>query len=225
MKRLTHACFFLLLISQVVFAQTKEKDFANFDRYAQENDSLIQNHIQPQTVFMGNSITELWNDLDPYFFKQNNFLSRGISGQVSSQMLLRFREDVIKLHPQRVVILAGTNDIAQNQGPISLDKILGNIVSMTELANNNNIHVVLSSVLPAQQFPWRKKISSPADKIIKLNKMIIEYAKKNHIPYINYWTTLKNAQNGLRKELTKDGVHPNKKGYSLMEKIAMKTLQ
>ncbi len=212
--------FALILLPFVSLSQEKkaDEDFANQAKYEHENQIIQETKNYPHTVFMGNSITELWNDLDPDFFKENNFLSRGISGQVSSQMLLRFREDVIDLHPKRVVILAGTNDIAQNQGYISLDRILGNIKSMTELAEAHGIEVMLCSVLPANQFPWRKKLT-PADEIIKLNHAIREYAQKTNHRYIDYYSVLKNSAKGMKSEYSKDGVHPNTSGYAVMEKI------
>jgi hypothetical protein len=200
------------------------QDFANFGRYQKQNQEVLSKNIIPNSVLMGDSITEGWFATDPEFFTKNNFVGRGISGQVTSQMLLRFREDVIKLKPKRVIILAGTNDIAENQGPISLDKVFGNIVSMAELAKANNIKVVLCSALPAYDFPWRKDMQ-PADKVIALNKMIRDYAQKNHIIYVDYHSVLKDEKNGLPKEIAEDGIHPNKLGYEKMEAILMKTLK
>lgn len=212
--------FALISLSAMLSAQ----DFANFGRYTQQNQDLISQNVVPNSVFMGDSITEGWFSTDPEFFTKNNFVGRGIGGQVTSQMLLRFREDVIKLKPKRVIILAGTNDIAENQGPISLDKVFGNIVSMAELAKANHIKVVLCSVLPAYDFPWRKDMK-PADKVIALNKMIKDYAQKNNITYVDYHNALKNEKNGLPKEIAEDGMHPNKSGYEKMEAILMKTLK
>ncbi|HAP95796.1 SGNH/GDSL hydrolase family protein [Epilithonimonas hominis] len=212
--------FALLLFSTMSYAQ----DFANFGRYQKQNQEVLSQNIAPNSVLMGDSITEGWFATDPGFFTKNNFVGRGISGQVTSQMLLRFREDVIKLKPKRVIILAGTNDIAENQGPISLDKVFGNIVSMAELAKANNIKVILCSVLPAYDFPWRKDMQ-PADKVIALNKMIKDYAQKNHITYVDYHSVLKDEKNGLPKEIAEDGIHPNKLGYEKMEAILMKNLK
>lgn len=212
--------FALLLLSTMSYAQ----DFANFGRYQKQNQEVISQNVAPNSVLMGDSITEGWFSTDTEFFTKNNFVGRGISGQVTSQMLLRFREDVIKLKPKRVIILAGTNDIAENQGPISLDKVFGNIISMAELAKANNIHVVLCSVLPAYDFPWRKDMQ-PADKVIALNKMIKDYAQKNNITYVDYHSALKDEKNGLPKEIAEDGIHPNKSGYEKMEAILMKNLK
>ena len=217
MKILT---FIIILFSTM----SKAQDFANFGRYQKQNQEVLSLNIAPNSVLMGDSITEGWFATDPGFFTKNNFVGRGIGGQVTSQMLLRFREDVIKLKPKRVIILAGTNDIAENQGPISLDKVFGNIVSMAELAKANNIKVVLCSVLPAYDFPWRNG-KEPAEKVIALNKMIKDYALKNNIIYVDYHSVLKDEKNGLPKEIAEDGIHPNKSGYEKMEAILMKTLK
>lgn len=215
---------FLTFASIILSTMLSAQDFANFGKYQKQNQEVKSKNTTPNSVLMGDSITEGWFATDPDFFTKNNFVGRGIGGQVTSQMLLRFREDVIKLKPKRVIILAGTNDIAENQGPISLDKVFGNIVSMAELAKANNIKVVLCSVLPAYDFPWRKDMK-PADKVIALNKMIKDYAQKNNITYVDYHNALKNEKNGLPKEIAEDGIHPNKSGYEKMEAILMKTLK
>lgn len=215
---------FLTFASIILSTMLSAQDFANYGRYEKQNQEVLSKNIAPNSVFMGDSITEGWFSTDPGFFTENNFVGRGISGQVTSQMLLRLREDVIKLKPKRVIILAGTNDIAENQGPISLDKVFGNIVSMADLAKANNIKVILCSVLPAYDFPWRKDLQ-PADKVIALNKMIKDYAVKNKITYVDYHSALKDDKNGLPKEIAEDGIHPNKLGYEKMEAILMKSLK
>lgn len=216
----------VLLILGLIFMSTmmNAQDFANFARYEKDNVAVKNSQNQPLAVFMGDSITQGWFEQDSGFFTKNNFVGRGISGQTSSQMLLRFREDVINLKPKKVVILAGTNDIAENTGPISLDKVFGNIVSMAELAKANKIKVVLCSLLPAYDFPWRKNMF-PANKVMELNKMIKNYAVKSKIPYVDYHSVMKDAQNGLPKIYSEDGIHPNKKGYEVMESILMKVLK
>ncbi len=211
-----------LSIAAILFsAAVSGQDFANYAKYEKQNQEVIAGKIAPNSIFMGDSITEGWVSKDPDFFKKNNFVGRGISGQVTSQMLLRFREDVIRLKPERVIILGGTNDIAENQGPISLDKVFGNIVSMAELAKANGIKVILCSVLPAYDFGWRKDMH-PADKVIALNKMIEAYAKKHNIPYVDYHSQMKDSRNGLDKIYTEDEIHPTEKGYEKMEGILMK---
>lgn len=150
------------------------------------------------------------------YFQNNRYIGRGIGGQTTAQMLVRFRADVINLQPKAVVILAGTNDIAQNNGYISPENILGNIISMAELAKANNIDVVLCSILPAYEYSWRKGLE-PAGKIIALNKMIKEYADKNNLTYVDYHSAMKDERNGLPEKYSKDGVHPTMDGYVIME--------
>jgi len=215
---------FLTFTAIVFSALFSAQDFANYAKYEKQNQEIISKNITPNSVLMGDSITEGWFSTDPDFFKKNNFVGRGIGGQVTSQMLLRFREDVIKLKPKRVIILAGTNDIAENQGPISLDKVFGNIVSMAELAKANHIKVVLCSVLPAYNFGWRKDMH-PAEKVITLNAMIKSYAGKNEIPYVDYHSQMKDSRNGLDKMYTEDEIHPTAKGYEKMEAILMQKIK
>lgn len=210
----------LLLISTLIFAQ----DFANFAKYEKDNIQVKLQNTQPNAVFMGDSITEGWVSTDPKFFTENNFVGRGISGQVTSQMLLRFREDVINLRPKKVIILAGINDIAENQGKISHEKILGNIISMVELAKANKIKVILCSVLPAYDFWWHQDLQ-PAEKVVELNKLLKNYALKNKITYVDYHSTMKDEKNGLPKLYADDEVHPNPTGYKKMEEILMTALK
>lgn len=214
---------FLIIAAMMFSAILSGQDFANYAKYEKQNQEILAKKIVPNSVLMGDSITEGWFSADPAFFKKNNFVGRGIGGQVTSQMLLRFREDVINLRPKRVIILAGTNDIAENQGPISLDKVFGNIVSMVELAKANNIKVVLCSVLPAYDFGWKKEMY-PAQKVISLNKMIEGYAKKHNIPYVDYHSEMKDSRNGLDEMYTEDEIHPTAKGYEKMETILMRKL-
>ena len=213
---LSVSAIFLALIS---FAQNQKHDWANFGKYEEANKATQKGAV----VFMGNSITQGWAEKRPEFFKDNNYIGRGISGQTSSHMLVRFRRDVIDLKPTAVVILAGTNDIALNNGQISLNNVLGNIISMAELAKANNIDVVLCSVLPASGFSWRKEVS-PANDIIQLNQMIKYYADQNKIPYVDYHSALKDENNGLPKKFAGDGVHPNVDAYKIMEQLVQKAL-
>ena len=188
-------------------------DWANFNRYREDNLKIGLPSIEERRIlFMGDSITEQWAEIVPEFFSKNKYIGRGIGGQTTSQMLLRFRDDVIKLKPIIVHILAGTNDIAGNSGTVTLDMILDNIISMAELAKVNNIKVVLASVLPAFNYPWIEEIK-PAEKIIELNNMIKDYADKNNLLYIDYHTPMANKQNGMKKEYTTDGVHVSELGY------------
>lgn len=200
-------------------------DWANLKYYQADNKKVnTAQRIAKRVVFMGNSITELWGEIHPEFFnKHKNFINRGISGQTTPQMLIRFRQDVIDLKPGVIVILGGTNDIAGNTGPATLNEIFGNLKSMIQLANANGIKVVISSILPVYEYPWNKG-KTPADKILNLNRRLKKYAVNHHLAYIDYHTVMKDNRNGLKQELTKDGVHPNKKGYLLMEPLLEKAL-
>ena len=173
---------------------------------------------------MGNSITEGWSRLRPDFFSNKPYINRGIGGQTTPQMLLRFRQDVIGLTPSVVVILAGINDIAENTGPSTIEMIVNNIVSMTELAKANKIKVILCSVLPAYDFPWRQGLE-PAKKVLELNKQLKAYADDNKLVYIDYFTPMVNESNGLKKELGTDGIHPNVTGYLVMEPLIEQAIE
>lgn len=168
---------------------------------------------------MGNSITEIWYRNDSAFFNRNHYAGRGISGQVTAQMLARFRSDVINLKPQVVSILAGTNDIAQNCMYMPVEKIAENIFSMAELAQANGIKVIICSVLPVYRYPWRPAIKDPAEQIIKLNKLLKAYAQGHDISYVDFHSVMKDERNGLPLKYSKDGVHPVKEGFALMEPI------
>ncbi len=220
MKRLVLTC--LLCIA---FTQLNAQDWGNLNRYREANDSLMKhNKTKDKVVFMGNSITQGWYDMMPEFFHENNFVGRGIGGQTTPQMLVRFRPDVIDLKPKAVVILAGTNDIAGNTGPMTLEETFGYIVSMAELADQNNIKVVISSVLPAYDYPWKPGLT-PAPKIVKLNNMLKDYCKKQGFAYLDYFSAMVDDRDGLKDELTYDGVHPNKAGYEVMAPLALATIK
>ena len=208
---ISYLCLIVILFQYSSYGQSNT-DWANLKRYAEDDENIA--HLVPEksrVVFMGNSITEFWAKIDSSFFIKNGFIDRGISGQTSSQMLLRFRQDVIDLKPAVVVILAGTNDIAENTGPISLKDILGNIISMAQLAEANNIKVIISSVLPVYDFFWHKGLQ-PAEKIVKLNSMIKSYCEENNISYVDYYSKMVDERKGLDKKYSNDGVHPTYKG-------------
>ncbi len=218
---------FLLLISTQVMSQNDQQknEWANLKKYAAENKELKpaakgENRI----VLMGNSITEFWKYIDSDFFIKNKYINRGISGQTTSQMIVRFQQDVISLKPSVVVILAGINDIAENTGPITLENIFKNIISMATAAKQNKIKVVLSSVLPAYDFPWRPGLQ-PANKIIRLNAMIEAYCKANKIVYIDYYSSMVDERKGLDKKYSADGVHPTIAGYKIMEPLIEKAIK
>lgn len=233
MRRLFALCLaaaFAFFACECAYAQSKkdptERDWAKFNRYEKLNAELLASGKRPDVVFMGNSITQGWAKFHPDFFTNNNFVGRGIGGQTSSHMLVRFRRDVIELNPRAVVIMAGINDIARNNGFITHENILNNIKSMCELAKLHKIKVILCSVTPAVSFRWRPNVKfSPADEIIRLNAMIKEYADDNKIPYVDYHSALVDERKGLKRKYTKDEVHPFPICYAeVMEPMILKVI-
>ena len=212
-------CLFAAGASRVQnYSDMLYRDWAGLRAFAQVNRNLT---VEPEVVFMGNSITEGWFNYHPDFFKKNNFACRGIGGQTSSEMLVRFRQDVIELHPRVVAILAGTNDIAMNNGYIALENTFQNIVSMCELAKFNGIKVLLCSVTPAAYFNWRPQVE-PAKIIPKLNKMLREYAEATEgVEWVDYFTPMVGEDKAMRAEYSPEGSHPNGEGYKVMERIVV----
>lgn len=199
-------------------------DFANLKRFQTENKKAgLPKANENRVVFMGNSITEGWGNVDKSFWEGKPYINRGISGQTTPQMVLRFQQDVVDLKPRVVVILAGTNDIAGNTGPMTLEQSRDNIIAMAQLARANSIQVVISSVIPAYDYPWKPGLE-PAEKIVALNKMLKEYAAKNKIVYLDYFSAMADERNGLRKGLGDDGVHPNLEGYKIMAPLAERAI-
>jgi lysophospholipase L1-like esterase len=216
------SAFTLLLISFTAVSQNL--DWANMKRFQAENNKLTAPKAdENRAVFMGNSITEGWGNIAPDFFAGKPYINRGISGQTTPQMLVRFRQDVIDLKPKVVVILAGTNDIAGNTGPMTLQQTVDNIISMAQLAKANNIKVVISSILPAFDYPWKPGLE-PAEKIFTINTMLKDFANKNKCVYLDYFTSMADDRKGLKKELGDDGVHPNLAGYKIMAPLAEKAI-
>ncbi len=205
-------------------AAERARDWAKFGRYAQKNDSLRAAGIRPSVVFMGNSITDAWARIHPDFFTAHNFAGRGISGQTSSQMLVRFQADVINIRPKAVVILAGINDIAQNNGTISVENIFGNIKSMCQLAKANGITPLVASVLPGDRVSWNNSIRA-SESIQKLNAMLREYARKEKLGYIDYYSALDNGNGLMDAAISADGVHPTAAGYDIMQEVVMESLK
>jgi len=198
-------------------APTPVAEWAGLDRYREENAKLPA--AEPdRVVFMGNSITQAWAPLFPTLFPGRPYVGRGISGQTTAQMLVRFRQDVIALHPAVVVILAGTNDIAGNTGPATLEEIQGNLASMTELAQANGIRVVLCSVLPVFDYPWRPGLE-PAPKIVALNAWLRRYAAERNAVYVDLHAAVRDERDGMRTELAYDGVHPTEAGFRVMSPL------
>lgn len=195
------------------------QDWPNLEHFSEDNKKAgMPTPNENRVVFMGNSITIGWLNKRPEFFEGKPYINRGISGQTTPQMLLRFRQDVIDLNPKVVVILAGTNDIAGNTGPSTPKMILDNIKSMAELARANGIKVIISSVLPAFDYPWKPGLN-PNKKIPALNKLLKEYTEANGHIYLDYYTAMADDRNGLPKKYADDEVHPTAAGYAVMEPL------
>lgn len=210
---------------QKTTAQDIGKDWSQLNKYKKANKTLeAAKPNENRIVFMGNSITEGWSNHHPEFFEGKPYVNRGISGQTTPQMLIRFKQDVVHLSPKAVVICAGTNDIAENTGYASDQMIMDNITSMIEIAQNNGIKVILASVHPAFDYPWRKGLK-PNERIPSLNAKIKTYAIAKNIPYVDYFDAMNDGNNGLKKELTYDGVHPNKNGYLIMGPLVEKAIK
>lgn len=215
---------FFLFANTFVKAQSAV-DFANLAKYKDENTSILSSKKKVDVVFMGNSITEGWVKSHPEFFSENNYTGRGISGQTTSQMLLRFQSDVVALKPKLVIINAGTNDIAQNTGIYDPDFTFNNIKAMAEIAQNNGIKVIIASLLPAAAFPWRKEITDVPQKVDALNNRLKQYASNNKLIFADYNTAMRDAKGGMREGLSKDGIHPVPAGYAIMEPIIKNAIQ
>jgi lysophospholipase L1-like esterase len=213
----------LNLLACVMFASMNAQDWANVARFKAENELVIENKAPVKLVFMGNSITEGWKLFDPNFFNSTDYVNRGIGGQTTPQMLIRFKQDVLDLKPKGVVILAGTNDIAGNTGPMSIQEIYNQIESMAGLAALNKIEVFLCSVLPVYDYPWKPGLK-PAPKIVALNEMLKTLAGEKNYLYIDYFSEMSDDKNGLKASLGADGVHPNEKGYEIMKRVLLNTI-
>jgi lysophospholipase L1-like esterase len=208
---------------QVERMQARLQDWAQLDRYRTANAEL-----QPpapgvnRVVFYGDSITDFWNRRVD-FFPGKPYIDRGISGQTTPQMLVRFQQDVVHLHPAVVVILAGTNDIAGNTGPSTPEMIEDNFKSMTAIAKQNGIKVVISSITPAFAYPW-KPGAKPADEIRALNEWLKDFCQRDGDVYLDYYDSMADAEGGMKPGLSSDGVHPTAKGYSIMGPLADKAI-
>jgi lysophospholipase L1-like esterase len=205
--------------------KTMESTLHDWPNLARYRDDDVRNGRpakgEGRVVFLGDSITEFWQLSES--FPGKPYINRGISGQTTPQILLRFRQDVIALEPKVVVILAGTNDIAENTGPITLAAIEDNLASMVDLAKRNGIRVVISSLVPAAKYPWRPELA-PAEKIRALNRWSKDFAAKEDLVFLNYYSAMANEKSGLKAELSEDGVHPNKTGYAVMTPLVEKAI-
>ena len=205
--------------------ENKNLDWPNLSRYQDENRSVgIPEKGKQRVVFMGDSITEEWSNLYADYFDTEGYINRGIGGQTTPQMLIRFKPDVIDLEPDIVVILAGTNDIAGNTGPSNVKMITDNIFSMAELARAHQIKVVLSSILPVFEYEWAKEIKDVPATIDSVNNELKKYANDHGLVYLNYFSLMVDQRRGLNKDYTYDGVHPNQDGYILMSSLAQEVL-
>jgi len=205
--------------------QQLRADWANLAKYREANSTLAPPaNNENRVVFMGNSITEGWHQYFATMFAGKPYINRGIGGQTTPQMLVRFRPDVVALKPKVVVILAGTNDIAGNTGPSTLEMIEDNLASMAEIASSNGIKVVLSSVLPVFDYPWKPGLE-PAPKIIALNKWMKDYAATHGAIYLDYHSAMSDERGGMRTGLASDGVHPNEAGYRVMAPLAEQAIE
>ena len=213
-----------LVTGSALYAQNQPIDYMHYDwaqmgRYVDANKAVEGKDID--VVFYGNSITENWARMRPEFFEKNGFVGRGISGQTTFRLLGRFRQDVIDLNPRRVVILAGINDLAFNDGIIPMENTLDNIQSMCELAQLHGIKVYLCSVLPCNRFFWRPEAGDRSADVVVLNRMLRDYANAAGIVYVNYFPAMSNGNNVMKDGYSMDGCHPTVEGYEVMEKIIL----
>ena len=212
-------------MDQELMEENKSLDWPNLSRYQDENRSVgLPEKGKQRVVFMGDSITEEWSNLYPDYFDTKGYINRGIGGQTTPQMLIRFKPDVIDLEPDIVVILAGTNDIAGNTGPSNVKMITDNIFSMAELARAHQIKVVLSSILPVFEYEWAKEIKDVPATIDSVNDELKKYVNDHGLVYLDYFSSMVDERKGLNKDYTYDGVHPNQDGYILMSSLAEKVL-
>ena len=206
---------------RIVTTQAENSDWANLGYYEERNRELgLPEENEKRIVFMGDSITEEWGNLYPEFFSGKNYINRGIGGQTTPQMLIRFKPDAIDLKPYAIIILAGTNDIAGNTGPSTVRMITDNIFSMAELAIAYDIIVVLASILPVYQYPWVDDVLDPLSVIDSINSKIKDYVENKGLVFLDYYSSMVDDRKGLKSDYTSDGVHPNEAGYKVMSAIA-----
>ena len=225
MRGLRVSLAFLFVCAVAAGAQDTNRlrtDWPWLARYRAENLALPA-PTSDRVVFMGNSITEGWAKLFPTLFPGKDYVGRGISGQTTPQMLVRFRQDVVALKPKVVVILGGTNDIAGNTGPSTVEMIEDNLASMAEIAKANGIRVVLASILPVDDYPWRRGLD-PAPKIMAVNAWMKQYAEDHGHVYLDFHSVMQNEKHGMKAELAYDGVHPTEAGYRVMASLTEKAI-
>lgn len=207
----------ILFFFMSVFISNAQSDWASFGRYQSENSSIT---VPPVAVLIGDSITDVWASYDPAFFKENNFIGRGISGQTSSHILVRFRADALALKPKVVLILAGTNDVALNGGCIPPEHVFDNIVNMVQLATANGVVPIVCSITPSDRFRWRPEVK-PVSTINEINARLKKYTSENGILYLDYYSALATETGAFNPSFTNDGTHPTLDGYKVMESLMM----
>lgn len=218
-----HILFSIAVIFAALPLSAQNADWARFGTYAEANSSVT---VKPKAVLLGDSITEGWARQDPDFFTKNNFLGRGISGQTTSQILVRMRPDVVNLHPKYVVILCGINDIALNDGhAVNVEAAVGSIKSMCDIARANKIKPILCSLLPSYKFHWRPSVTDCYEKVLQFNELLKSYAKEQHLKYVDYFTLLSGEDGKIRPEYSKDTVHPTLEGFKAMEGYLLEFLK
>lgn len=200
-------------------------DWADLAKYKDANEKLkISSKAKDRIVLIGDSITEGWTEFNQAFFQINNIINRGISGQTTPQMLIRFKQDAVHLDPKMIVINGGTNDIAGNTGPSTPEMIIDNISSMAEIAVKNHIEVALSTILPVYQYPWREHIIDPPKTISFVNAALMKYCEQNSLVFIDYYSSMVDGKKGLKSAYGTDGVHPTKEGYDVMKNVISETI-
>lgn len=218
-----HILFSIAVIFAALPLSAQNADWARFGTYAEANSSVT---VKPKAVLLGDSITEGWARQDPDFFTKNNFLGRGISGQTTSQILVRMRPDVVNLHPKYVVILCGINDIALNDGhAVDVEAAVGSIKSMCDIARANKIKPILCFLLPSYKFHWRPSVTDCYEKVLQFNELLKSYAKEQHLKYVDYFTLLSGEDGKIRPEYSKDTVHPTLEGFKAMEGYLLEFLK
>lgn len=200
-------------------------DWPNLAKYREANENLKNSSSGgDRIVLVGDSITEGWTEFNPEFFQENNMINRGISGQTTPQMLIRFKQDAVHLNPKIIIINGGTNDIWGNTGPSTPEMIIDNLCSMAEIAAKNDINVALSTILPVYKYPERDDIIDPPKTISLINSVLLDYCKKNGLTFLDYYTPMVDEKKGLNSDYGTDGVHPNKAGYNVMENVVREAI-
>ena len=220
MKKTT---FIIILLA--MWFSSYSQDWFRFNDYKADNEQIIANKEYPEVVFMGNSITENWAHFHPEFFTAHNYLGRGIGGQTSAHMLVRFKTDVIDLPPQAVFIMAGTNDVALNDFWVAPDQVVNNVISMCTLARANGIIPIISSITPSTSFVWRPEIKDAAQTIVEINRNLKAYADANGFVYVDYHSSLADENQGFRTSLSEDGCHPDPDTYFIMEDLVVEAIR